>query len=107
MGSSEPFPAVPRSALIARSRNAGNAGVSLREVFLVRLAVRSRVLLGIVEAERVAADHAIGVLIAVARVLDQVLLRELEEIGRASCRERGEVSVGAVTVNKTKGGGVR
>src|SRR3954469_7371643 len=63
--------AVPTSGPARPGRNDGNAALSIRHVFFVGLAVGGRVLLGAVEAEGVAADHAVGVLVAVARVVDE------------------------------------
>src|SRR4051794_39120093 len=63
--------AVPRSGLTRPGRNVGNASHSVGRIFFVGLAVCRRVLLRAVEADGVAADQAVRVLIAVARVLDQ------------------------------------
>src|SRR3954466_13943697 len=79
-------PAVPWLVLTMPSRNAGHCGFSFGEIFLVGLPVRRRILLGRVETERIATRYAVRVLIAVAGVLDQLLLGELEALRLALAR---------------------
>src|SRR5438128_11295150 len=99
-GSGCPGEVEQRRQRLAKPLTAGNdVEVGRRPVFQQRRAAVPALapiqLLEVAAAGATAGDHVAGVL--------ALGLKALEEIGRASCRERVEVSVGAVSSKKNGG----